>query len=125
MYISKAVVNWYELYLVIETSITVEPKARHPHANGICERSIGPSRRSSTPPPFVRSYHDLEDLQAHLDAWLDEYNRTRPHSGRYCYGKTLMRTLLGFALLGAGENAGFVHEPSAGDGATAGAVARP
>ncbi len=39
-------------------------------------------------------YHNLEELQADLDAWLDEYNRTRPHSGTYCYGKTPMQTFL-------------------------------
>ena len=39
-------------------------------------------------------YHSLEELQADLDLWLDEYNRTRPHSGKYCYGKTPMQTFL-------------------------------
>ena len=27
-----------------------------------------------------------------LDAWLESYNRERPHSGRYCYGKTPWET---------------------------------
>ena len=27
-----------------------------------------------------------------MDAWLEEYNRERPHSGRYCYGKTPWET---------------------------------
>lgn len=34
----------------------------------------------------------LEDLQAELDLWLNDYNNLRPHSGRYCYGKTPMQT---------------------------------
>jgi len=29
-----------------------------------------------------------------LDDWLAEYNRTRPHSGKYCYDKTPMQTFL-------------------------------
>jgi hypothetical protein len=39
-------------------------------------------------------YTNLEKLQTDLDDWLTEYNRTRPHSGRYCYGKTPMQTFL-------------------------------
>ena len=27
-----------------------------------------------------------------LDAWLEKYNNERPHSGRYCYGKTPWET---------------------------------
>ena len=27
-----------------------------------------------------------------LDSWLEKYNRERPHSGRYCYGKTAWET---------------------------------
>jgi transposase InsO family protein len=32
----------------------------------------------------------LEPLQADLDDWLREYNEHRPHSGKYCFGKTPM-----------------------------------
>ena len=37
-------------------------------------------------------YKSVEELQADLDAWLVKYNQHRPHSGRYCYGKTPMET---------------------------------
>ena len=37
-------------------------------------------------------YRSLEELQFDLDAWLDKYNKERPHSGRYCYGKTPWET---------------------------------
>ena len=33
-------------------------------------------------------------LQNDLDEWLREYNESRPHSGKYCYGKTPMQTFL-------------------------------
>ncbi len=33
-------------------------------------------------------------LQLDLDAWLDQYNNQREHQGRWCYGKTPMRTFL-------------------------------
>jgi len=43
-----------------------------------------------------------EDLRAkvgqppeHLGAqWIQEYNETRPHQGRWCFGKTPMQTFL-------------------------------
>ena len=37
-------------------------------------------------------YQELETLQADLDQWLEHYNNERPHSGRYCFGKTPMQT---------------------------------
>ena len=39
-------------------------------------------------------YASLDDLQVDLDAWLTEYNETRPHQGRWRYGKTPMQTFL-------------------------------
>ena len=39
-------------------------------------------------------YRSIDELQADLDAWIREYNETRPHQGRWCFGKTPMRTFL-------------------------------
>ena len=39
-------------------------------------------------------YESIEMLQNDLDEWLREYNESRPHSGKYCYGKTPMQTFL-------------------------------
>jgi len=39
-------------------------------------------------------YNTLDELQADLDLWLDEYNNQRTHSGKYCYGRTPMQTFL-------------------------------
>jgi hypothetical protein len=41
-----------------------------------------------------RIYHSLDEPQADLDTWLKEYNQSRPHSGKYCFGKTPMQTFL-------------------------------
>ena len=41
-----------------------------------------------------RLYPTLEQLQADLDGWLEEYHEHRPHSGKYCFGKTPMQTFL-------------------------------
>ena len=37
-------------------------------------------------------YKNLEQLQQDLDERMNYYNYERPHSGRYCYGKTQMQT---------------------------------
>ena len=37
-------------------------------------------------------YSSLEELQKDLNQWLHQYNQFRPHSGRYCYGKTPIQT---------------------------------
>ena len=37
-------------------------------------------------------YASLDELQGDLDLRLVHYNEERPHSGRYCYGKTPMQT---------------------------------
>jgi hypothetical protein len=39
-------------------------------------------------------YNTLEELQADLDVWIDEYNNQRTHSGKYCFGRTPMQTFL-------------------------------
>jgi integrase-like protein len=39
-------------------------------------------------------YSSLEQLQADVDDWMEEYNEHRPHSGKYCFGKTPMQTFL-------------------------------
>lgn len=39
-------------------------------------------------------YSSLEDLQTDVDLWIREYNEERPHSGKYCYGKTPLQTFL-------------------------------
>jgi hypothetical protein len=38
-------------------------------------------------------------LQADLDIWVKEYNDSRPHSGKYCFGKTPMQTFRDSVLL--------------------------
>jgi hypothetical protein len=39
-------------------------------------------------------YRALDDLQADLDVWVQEYNEQRSHQGRWCYGKTPMQTFI-------------------------------
>ena len=39
-------------------------------------------------------YRSIDDLQADFDLWVCEYNEARPHQGRWCFGKTPMKTFL-------------------------------
>ena len=36
----------------------------------------------------------MDELQADLDDWIEDYNEQRPHQGRWCFGKTPMQTLI-------------------------------
>ncbi|PWK64892.1 hypothetical protein LX99_05056, partial [Mucilaginibacter oryzae] len=39
-------------------------------------------------------YRSIAELQADLDRWMYNYNNERTHSGKYCFGKTPMQTLI-------------------------------
>ena len=79
-------------------------KARHPQSNGICERFHKTLLQEFYQVAFRKKiYHTLDELQADLDTWLKEYNESRPHSGKYCFGKTPMQTFLGSLPLARGK----------------------
>ena len=83
----------YELYLAVENIDHSRTKARHPQTNGICERFHRTIQDEFYATAFRKKlYTNLEELQADLEDWLAEYNRTRSHSGKYCYGKTPLQT---------------------------------
>ena len=45
--------------------------------------------------PFGRKlYTTVDELQADVDRWFEEYNTERTHTGKYCFGKTPMQTFL-------------------------------
>jgi transposase InsO family protein len=85
----------YQLYLAVENIDHSKTKAYSPQTNGICERFHRTIQDEFYSVAFRKKlYHQLEDLQSDLDAWLTEYNQNRPHSGKYCFGKTPMQTFL-------------------------------
>lgn len=68
-------------------------KANHPQTNGICERFHRTMKQEFYDIAFRKKiYSSLEELQIDVDHWITKYNETRPHSGKYCYGKTPMQT---------------------------------
>ena len=83
----------YELYLDIEEIEHTKTKARHPQTNGICERFHKTIQNEFYSSAFRKKrYTSIEEIQADLDEWLRHYNEERPHSGKYCFGKTPMQT---------------------------------
>ena len=85
----------YQLYLAIENIDHTKTKARSPQTNGICERFHKTVLQEFYQIAFRKKiYKTLEELQADLDEWVRQYNEERPHSGKYCFGKTPMQTFL-------------------------------
>jgi transposase InsO family protein len=85
----------YQLYLAVENIDHTKTKARSPQTNGICERFHKTVLQEFYQVAFRKKiYKTLEELQADLDLWVTDYNQQRPHSGKYCYGKTPMQTFL-------------------------------
>ena len=83
----------YELYLQIEGIEHSRTQVRHPQTNGICERLHRTMQEEFYAVAFRKKMYDnLELLQHDLDEWMQYYNYERPHSGRYCFGKTPMQT---------------------------------
>jgi transposase InsO family protein len=85
----------YELYLDLEDIDHTKTKVKHPQTNGICERFHQTIQNEFYAIAFRKKiYTTLEEMQKDLDEWIVYYNNERPHSGKYCYGKTPMQTFL-------------------------------
>ncbi|HEX9062816.1 MAG TPA: IS481 family transposase [Clostridia bacterium] len=85
----------YELYLNIEGIEHTMTQVRNPQSNGICERLHRTMQEEFYAVAFRKKlYTSLQQLQENLDQWMQYYNEERPHSGRYCYGKTPMETFI-------------------------------
>src|SRR6202047_4550237 len=85
----------YELYLAIEDIDHSRTKTKSPQTNGICERFHKTVLNEFYRVAFRKKvYRSIDELQADLDVWVREYNESRPHQGRWCFGKTPMQTFL-------------------------------
>ncbi len=85
----------YELYLAIEDIDHSKTKARSPQTNGVCERFHRTIQDEFYATAFRKKiYHSVEEIQEDADKWIEEYNKERTHSGRYCFGKTPWQTFL-------------------------------
>jgi len=94
-YCGKREYHEYQLYLTLENIDHSKTKARSPQSNGICERFHKTVLNEFYRIAFRKKiYNTLDELQADLDTWIKYYNEERTHSGKYCFGKTPMQTLL-------------------------------
>jgi transposase InsO family protein len=85
----------YELYLAIENIDHTRTKVKSPQTNGICERFHKTILEEFYRIAFrKRLYESIETLQTDLDDWIRDYNEDRPHQGRWCFGKTPIKTFL-------------------------------
>lgn len=92
-YCGKIESHDYQLYLAIEDIDHTKTKVRSPQTNGICERFHRTIQNEFYAVAFRKKiYSTLEELQEDVNKWLNEYNGDRPHSGKYCYGKTPLQT---------------------------------
>jgi len=83
----------FQLYLAIEDIEHSKTKSKSPQTNGICERFHRTMQDEFYAVAFRKKiYKTIEELQLDADIWLEYYNNDRPHSGKYCYGKTPMKT---------------------------------
>lgn len=90
----------YELYLALEEIDHSKTKAKHPQTNGICERFHRTMQDEFYAVAFRKKiYNTLEELQIDVDAWIDDYNNNRPHTGKYCFGRTPMQTFFETCIL--------------------------
>lgn len=92
-YCGKREYHEYELYLSLEEIEHTKIKARHLQTNGICERFHRTIQNEFYSIAFRKKlYKSIEELQTDLEQWLQYYNEQRPHTGKYCFGKTPMQT---------------------------------
>ncbi|MFB0497246.1 hypothetical protein ABID99_003483 [Mucilaginibacter sp. OAE612] len=94
----------FRLYLAIEDIDHTKTKAKSPQTNGICDRF----HRTIQDVFYViafrkKSYRSIAELQADLDRRMCNYNNERTHSGKYCFGKTPMQTLIDSISLAQGK----------------------
>lgn len=83
----------FQLYLAVEDIDHTKTKARHPQTNGICERFHRTMQDEFYAVAFRKKiYQNIEELQSDVDTWIKYYNEQRPHSGKYCFGKTPWQT---------------------------------
>lgn len=92
-YCGKVEHHAYQLYLGIENIDHTKTKAYSPQTNGFVERLHKTMKDEFYSIIFRKKLiFSLEELQKDLDEWMDKYNTLRPHSGKYCYGKTPLQT---------------------------------
>lgn len=85
----------YELYLALNDIEHTKTKAYSPQTNGFCERLNRTIQDEFYKIAFRKKlYKSVDEIQLDLDEWLVRYNCQRTNQGRYCNGRTPMKTFL-------------------------------
>ena len=106
-YCGKVESHAYELFLAVENIDHSKTKVRSPQSNGICERFHRTIKQEFYDIALRKKiYTSLDELQADANAWIEQYNQYRCHSGKYCYGKTPMQTFLDTKQVAIDKNYG-------------------
>ncbi len=104
----------YQLYLAVENIDHSKTKAKSPQSNGLCERFQKTMLNEFYQVTFRKKlYQSIEELQKDADQWIKEYNEQRPHSGKYCFGKTPMQTFLDSLELAKEKMIGYTLQANA------------
>lgn len=91
-YCGKLETHDYQLYLGINGIEHTKTKARHPQTTGICERFHKTVLHEFYQVAFRRKvYHSLDELQADLDAWIEDTIWTERIKGKCVAAERLCR----------------------------------
>lgn len=112
-YCGKPENHAYQIYLGLENIDHTKTKTKSPQTNGICERFHKTMKDECYSIVFRKNlYTSLEQLQEDVDQWIKQYNESRPHSGKFCYGKTPMQTFLESKHIAQEKNLCKINEAS-------------
>ncbi len=96
----------YQLYLAVENIDHSRTRAKSPQTNGICERFHRTMQDEFYSVAFRKKlYSSLEQLQADVDLWLEEYNQKSPAFGQILFWENADTNVLGFPASGGRERA--------------------
>lgn len=94
-YCGKVDQHEYQLFIGVNDIEHTKTKVRHPQTNGICERFHKTILNEFYQIAFRKKiFKSIEELQADLDIWMQEYNERRTHQGKMCNGRTPMETFI-------------------------------
>ena len=85
----------YELFLHLNDIEHTRTRVRRPQTNGAVERLHQTIQNEFYQVAFRKKlYHTPEEIQADLEAFMEQYNTERTNLGRYCQGRTPFQTFL-------------------------------
>lgn len=92
-YCGRVETHPYQLFLHLNGIEHSKTKVRHPQTNGSTERLNQTIQNGFYKVAFSKKvYTTLAEIQADLDEFMENYNSERTNQGKYCQGRTPMKT---------------------------------